>query len=200
MKMTEYKALEARIRKSDLDALLARWEFGAALLKEREANGGKQLPKGRLEQVSNALATSQAELRNRMQLAEEMPKSKLEALLKKYGSWYEICARGLGTRGQARATAGASLVVQEMDLAELVMKPHPRNYKQHPPEQIEHIMRSIEEHGFIRPVVVARDYTILAGHGLVQAARQLGRTRVPVMQLDLDPDDPRALKLLVADN
>ena len=82
-----------------------------------------------------------------------------------------------------------------------MLKPHPRNYKTHPDEQIDHIMRSIEEHGFYRNVVIARDNTILAGHGIVEAVRKMGSVEtVPVIRLDLDPDDPRALKVLTGDN
>ena len=54
------------------------------------------------------------------------------------------------------------------------LTPHPQNYRDHPQDQIAHIVRSIEEHGFYRNVVVAKDNTILAGHGVVQAAQQLG--------------------------
>jgi ParB/Sulfiredoxin domain len=80
------------------------------------------------------------------------------------------------------------------------LKPHPRNYREHPPEQLAHIVRSVEEHGFYRAIVVAREGTIIAGHGLYLAAQQLGKLRVPILRLDLDPLDPRALKILVGDN
>lgn len=89
-------------------------------------------------------------------------------------------------------------VAERVDLSEL--KVHPRNYRKHPEEQLEHIMRSIEAHGFYRNVVVARDNTILAGHGVVEAARKLGRTRVPVIRLDVKPDEGRALKVIASDN
>jgi len=59
---------------------------------------------------------------------------------------------------------------------------------------------SLQEHGVYRNVVVAQDGTILAGHGVVESAREAGLTQVPVVRLPLSPDDPRALKLLVADN
>lgn len=82
-----------------------------------------------------------------------------------------------------------------------LLRPHPRNYRSHPPDQIAHIQASIEAHGFYRPVVVtAREATILAGHGLVEAARGLGITHAPVVRMPYDEDDPRALKLLAADN
>jgi len=41
------------------------------LVAEREANGGKKLPDGRLAELASALAVSRAEIKNRMQLAEE---------------------------------------------------------------------------------------------------------------------------------
>jgi hypothetical protein len=80
------------------------------------------------------------------------------------------------------------------------LKPHPRNYREHPPEQIEHLAQSLREHDFYRPVVIARDATILAGHGITQAAIELGMTRVPVTRLDLDPVSPEALTILTGDN
>jgi ParB-like chromosome segregation protein Spo0J len=80
------------------------------------------------------------------------------------------------------------------------LRPHPRNYRTHPDDQLDHIARSLDLHGFYRNVVVARDGTVLAGHGVVLAARRAGRTHVPVIRLDLDPDDDRALMVLVSDN
>lgn len=94
-----------------------------------------------------------------------------------------------------------------MDLTQLVtltdialLKPHPRNYREHPEDEIQHIIRSIEEHGFYRNIILARDYTILAGHGVVQAARQMGQQQVPALRLDLDPDSAPALRILIGDN
>ena len=85
-------------------------------------------------------------------------------------------------------------------LAITALKPHPRNYQQHPDNQLEHIMQSIRIHGFYRNIVVAKDNTILAGHGVVQAAEKLGKARVPVIRLPIEPNDPRALKVLTSDN
>jgi hypothetical protein len=80
------------------------------------------------------------------------------------------------------------------------LKPHPRNYKTHPPDQLAHIEASIREHGFYRNIVVARDGTILAGHGVVEASTKMGLTEVPVIRLDIGPDDPAALKVITGDN
>lgn len=80
------------------------------------------------------------------------------------------------------------------------LKPHPRNYRQHSEDQIEHIKQSIKDHGFYRNVVVAKDNTILAGHGVVKAAKELNMTTIPVVRLKISPEDTQALKLLAADN
>jgi hypothetical protein len=80
------------------------------------------------------------------------------------------------------------------------LRAHPANYREHPTEQREHLLASIREYGIYRNIVVARDGTILAGHGVVEAAREGGLEAVPVVRLDLDADDPRALRLLAGDN
>lgn len=91
-----------------------------------------------------------------------------------------------------------SFVAELIDTKDL--KPHPRNYQQHPDYQLRHIIKSIETHGFYRNVVVAKDNTILAGHGVVEAATRLGITQIPVHRVDLMPDDTKALQILTGDN
>lgn len=90
------------------------------------------------------------------------------------------------------------LKIQQYPIEELIS--HPRNYRRHPEDQIDHLAKSISEHGFYRPVVVANDSTILAGHGIVSAAKRLGMTTVPAVVLDVAPDDAKALKILTGDN
>lgn len=55
--------------------------------------------------------------------------------------------------------------------------PHSRNYRQHPPEQIKKLKASLERWGQVRSIVAQRHedgtYTIVAGHGIVQAAQEL---------------------------
>lgn len=81
------------------------------------------------------------------------------------------------------------------------LKPHPQNYRDHTDEAHRaHIRASIEEHGFYRNVVAARDFTILAGHGVTDVSAEMGLEKVPVVKLDIDSDSPQALKILAADN
>lgn len=77
---------------------------------------------------------------------------------------------------------------------------HPQNYRAHPPDQLAHIEASLREHGLYRNVVVARDYTVLAGHGVWMAAQQAGMTEIEVKRADVDPFSPGALRLLTGDN
>jgi len=80
------------------------------------------------------------------------------------------------------------------------LKPHPKNYVHHPEDQIAHLIESLTEHGFYRNIIIAKDNTILAGHGIVEAAKRLGIKTAPCVRLDIAPDDPRALKVVIGDN
>src|SRR4051812_20069679 len=116
-----YEALEWPIRRSDLDSLLARWECGCRLLAER--GDRERLPKGRLGQLARALALSKAELKNRIQFAEEHPtESAVRVAFDSHGSWSEICARGMGDRGACEPTDNR---LRKSELAAVVdLKPH----------------------------------------------------------------------------
>jgi hypothetical protein len=82
-----------------------------------------------------------------------------------------------------------------------VLRPHPRNYQAHPDDQLDHIAASIRRHGFYRNVVIARDGTILAGHGVVLASTtRLHLDQVPVYRVDVEPDSVEALQILAGDN
>ena len=89
----------------------------------------------------------------------------------------------------------ASKLVKVADLV-----PHPKNYRTHPDDQLEHIVASIKQHGLYRNVVLGRGKVILAGHGVVAACKRMGMDLVPAIELDLDPSSPLALKILTGDN
>lgn len=80
------------------------------------------------------------------------------------------------------------------------LQSHPRNYREHPEDQLAHIKQSLTQFGFYRNVVATKGNVILAGHGVVKAAIELGLKKVPVMQVDLDPESTAALKILTGDN
>ena len=80
------------------------------------------------------------------------------------------------------------------------LKPHPRNYRKHPKEQLNHIVESIKENKIYRNVVIAKDNTILAGHGVIEGLQILEATEAPCIRLNIEPDSPEALKVLAGDN
>jgi ParB-like chromosome segregation protein Spo0J len=59
--------------------------------------------------------------------------------------------------------------------------PYARNARTHSDEQVAQIAASIREFGFTVPVLVDEKGTLIAGHGRVLAAHQLGVTDVPTM-------------------
>jgi len=61
------------------------------------------------------------------------------------------------------------------------LKPAARNARTHSRKQLRQIAASIARFGFTNPVLVDDDDRILAGHGRVAAARELGMTHVPVL-------------------
>ncbi len=78
--------------------------------------------------------------------------------------------------------AGRRLAVTYRKTAELQLDPN--NPRTHTPRQIKQIARSIETFGFIVPAVVDADGNIMAGHGRIFAALQLGLTEVPTISVD----------------
>lgn len=79
------------------------------------------------------------------------------------------------------------------------LRPYERNAKIHGPEQIEKLKRSIEEFGFVSPCLVDRDMNIIAGHGRVMAAKELGMKTVPCVFVDGLSEEQRRAYIL-ADN
>nr|WP_298128602.1 ParB N-terminal domain-containing protein [Ferrovum sp.] len=62
--------------------------------------------------------------------------------------------------------------------------PYARNARTHSEEQVQQIASSIREFGFTNPVLIDWDGGVIAGHGRILAARQLGMTEVPTITLD----------------
>jgi DNA modification methylase len=85
------------------------------------------------------------------------------------------------TAPQAAATAPAWPAdhVERWPLTRLI--PYARNARTHSDAQVAQIAASIREWGWTTPVLVDEAGTIIAGHGRVLAARQLGITEAPVI-------------------
>lgn len=77
--------------------------------------------------------------------------------------------------------------------------PYARNPRTHAPEQVAQIASSIREFGFTNPILVDAQGGVIAGHGRLLAAQQLGLSEVPVLVLDhLSEVQKRAY--VIADN
>jgi DNA modification methylase len=79
------------------------------------------------------------------------------------------------------------------------VKLDPLNPRAHSSRQVAQIARSIKTFGFIVPVLINANLEVIAGHGRVLAARQLGLAEAPTILLDhLSAAQARAF--MIADN
>ena len=72
--------------------------------------------------------------------------------------------------------------MQLVPLSKLV--PYVNNARTHSPEQINKLRSSLREFGFINPVIIDRDYSVIAGHGRILAAKEEGIAEVPCVFAD----------------
>ena len=72
--------------------------------------------------------------------------------------------------------------MQLVPIAKLV--PYVNNARTHSPEQITKLRSSLREFGFINPVIIDRDFNVIAGHGRILAAKEEGITEVPCVFAD----------------
>ena len=79
------------------------------------------------------------------------------------------------------------------------LRPYARNAKMHGPDQVARIAASMARFGWTVPCMVGDDGELIAGHGRVLAATELGLAEVPVIRLGhLDEAERRAYR--IADN
>lgn len=88
----------------------------------------------------------------------------------------------------------------EIEIVEIENLKEPEwNYNKHPQKQLDELKKSLDQFGQFKNIVVWRDGLVIAGNGLVEAARQKGLKELKAIVLpDLSEDQAKAL--LVADN
>ncbi|WP_439374576.1 site-specific DNA-methyltransferase [Bradyrhizobium sp. DASA03120] len=103
-----------------------------------------------------------------------------------------------GTRRNPATNAGLiEIQIQYRAVEDLVLDA--RNPRQHSQTQVNMIADSIREFGFVMPIVVDDTRQVVIGHGRVLAARKLGMSRVPVVEIrHLSATQLKALR--IADN
>ena len=77
--------------------------------------------------------------------------------------------------------------------------PYARNARTHSEEQVAQIAASIKEFGFLSPIIISKDNTILCGHGRFYAAQKLGLQKVPCIKEEYLTETQRRAYIL-ADN
>lgn len=87
--------------------------------------------------------------------------------------------------------------IKEKLVSELI--PYVKNSRTHSDEQVAQIAASIKEFGWTNPILIDGENGIIAGHGRLMAARKLGHTKVPTIELkDLTETQKKAY--IIADN
>ena len=72
------------------------------------------------------------------------------------------------------------ITTTQMELVDInKLIPYVNNARTHSPEQITKLRSSLREFGFINPVLIDREYNVLAGHGRIAAAKEEGINEVP---------------------
>lgn len=87
--------------------------------------------------------------------------------------------------------------MQLVPISKLV--PYVNNARTHSAEQVTKLRSSLREFGFINPVIIDRDYGIIAGHGRVLAAKEEQMTEVPCVFADFLSEAQKKAYIL-ADN
>jgi ParB-like chromosome segregation protein Spo0J len=91
---------------------------------------------------------------------------------------------------------GSSFNIEMIDPHKLTPYPHNPRINQHAIPQVKKVLQEV---GFRQPIVVDKEYVVVVGHTRLEAAKQLGYTKVPVhVAYDLTPAQIRAYRL--ADN
>lgn len=77
------------------------------------------------------------------------------------------------------------ITTKEMKLVDIdKLVPYINNARTHSPDQISKLRASIREFGFINPVIIDKDYGVIAGHGRIMAAKEEGIKEVPCVFVD----------------
>lgn len=100
--LEELAPLEKRITDNESDSIVARWEFGNALIAQRV---GKQLPKGLRTQIADKFNLGYTEIAQRMQFAEQYTTNdQVFACAETYGTWNRIKRDALPKKSSTERT------------------------------------------------------------------------------------------------
>ena len=93
-----------------------------------------------------------------------------------------------------------SKTTTEMQLISIdKLVPYVNNARTHSAEQIIKLRSSLREFGFVNPIIIDRDFNVIAGHGRLMAAKEEGINEVPCVFADFLTDAQKKAYIL-ADN
>jgi len=87
--------------------------------------------------------------------------------------------------------------IQEIPVENLSV--YVNNSRTHSTEQVKQISNSIKEFGFTNPLLIDKNKEIIAGHGRLMAAKQLGLDKVPCIELS-NLSEKQKKAYVIADN
>lgn len=87
--------------------------------------------------------------------------------------------------------------MQLVDINKLI--PYINNARTHSPEQIKKLRSSLREFGFINPVIIDRDFNVIAGHGRIAAAKEENLKEIPCVFAD-HLSEAQKKAYIIADN
>ena len=86
---------------------------------------------------------------------------------------------------------------QLVDVNQLI--PYANNARTHSPEQIGKLRSSLREFGFVNPVIIDKDFNVIAGHGRLMAAKTEGYETVPCVFVN-EMTEAQKKAYILADN
>lgn len=96
-------------------------------------------------------------------------------------------------------TTNADMKLPQIETVPITqVKPYHDNPRKIPAEAVAAVKESIDNFGYVQPIVVNTDFVIIAGHTRHKALTELGYTTVDILVSTLSDDDARAYR--VADN
>jgi DNA modification methylase len=88
--------------------------------------------------------------------------------------------RSSGTNESSHQPVGNALCIEDIPIGKL--RPYGNNPRLHPKTQIDKLARAIRDFGFLIPVLIDNQNTVLAGHARIEAAKKLALPTIPCIR------------------
>lgn len=75
-----------------------------------------------------------------------------------------------------------NLKIEYADIS--LLKKYERNVKIHTKQQVAKLVQSMKTFGVVTPILVDKEYEVIAGHGRLEALKELGYSKVPILKLE----------------